>query len=257
MIETFKNHHQPFLFQLDGDVELITSKILEDSYKILWGSSISYENCWKLYHISLEVAEETEIKTPKYFEISGVQYIVIAECNGYIYKTSDNVHHITYVATLHSTIQNTPPKFVLVDALYNPESLETTENVIIPNLKFHRTAIKNNDKIVVIYDDKILINGTTIKDLSSEFTEIVRIMGVWNKPDQYLVTGKFDGCHKTICYNAVLGEIRPLKNLDEENVYKSSVLDTSDSYILAWTDKVFKDSSKSDYFLNVSKTTPI
>jgi hypothetical protein len=250
MKKIYKNHHQPFLFKHGNDLGIITSKFLNKTYSIPYGGSVVHENCWQLFHIDPFTDIETVIRTPKSFNIDDIANDVVAECNGYIYKT--NEFRMSYVVSLYNKIPRTPLRLYLVDSSYDLNTKVVSNPIIIP-INFHRTVFKHSGNIIKIYDDNLYVNDEAKIDLTKEFTEIVRVIGVWNNPDQYLVTGSSNGSFKSIIYDKQMNDYRRLNLGNLTNIYKSSLLYSENGTTVAWTDKVFRNVNEADYYLNVEE----
>ena len=250
---TFESYHQPFLFRESGKVKILTSKFLDGYYIIDFGMSMASEHYWKLNIIDYDSKEAMVVDTPNIFFIDGRDHNVVAECNGYIYRIPNNGLRLSYIVSVHSGLSDTPLKFYFVDCDFDPISFKTSNHNLIKDIRFHRTGIKDNDNIIAIHDDKILINDVEEVDMSSDFDQIVRLMGVWDQPDDFLISGTYKKFHKTVLYNIKEKTKNTIVCGDNQNIYKSSLLKMDNYYLLAWTDKVFRNAGESDYFLRVSK----
>jgi len=249
----FEKHHQPFLFEKDNKIKIITSKLLNGYYEIFYGINSAKENRWKLYNIDYSTQNIDIIETPSTFLLDGVWYEVIAECNGYVYETSDNRLKLSYVVSVHNRDLNIPLILYFVDCDFDSCSLKTQNHNLLRSIKFNRTGIKTDKSTSVMHNDKLLIDGLEEVDLSLDFDYIVRLIGVWNQPNDFLVSGLYQNLYKTIMYNKKEKTKKSISFGENSNIYKSSVLKTTAGSFLAWTDKVFHDTSNINYFLKVSK----
>jgi hypothetical protein len=260
-MKQIKNHNHPFLFKEKNSVKILTSKFLNQTYKIKYGSVITEENIWKLSIVDYVTLEENELITTDKFLIDNQELTVISETNGFVFKKEDS-YKISYIVKLHNGRDDTP---LLLRVICGDLDLKTfkVSNIEVNNkVNFIRSAYVSDPYVVSNYYDFILIDNTADEnEISSEnlrpyFNFVYGILGVWDNTNNIIVSGIIPNVseeYRSYLYNKDLKKFSPIIYNSRSLIYKCSMLDNDNQRLLAWTDKNFKNINASDYFLNIDE----
>ncbi len=259
-MKTIEKHHQPFLFYENEKIKILTSKILNQTYEISFGNSIVKENIWKLFIVDYDSLIETELTTPENFYIKGQSYVRFAECNGFVYL-SNGSYKISYVVGVHNRKINVAPSYFIASGDLDVASNSVTNVVLMEEATFEWSGYLYNNYFIHNYYNNIIIdnlndeNDIKHENLDSCFDSLTRITGIWNDSNTVIVTGfnhNNRNNFKSFFYDISAKKFTPIVHNLNSLIYKCSVLTTENGVkLLAWTDKVFKTPTSSDYFLNI------
>jgi hypothetical protein len=237
------NLHQPFVYNFNGNINLIVSEISDKKFEFKFGEDFAVEDYWKLYHLD-ENYNKTEIKTPKTININNLPHFVIQECNGFI-----SGNRLSYIAGVHRNLDGFPMGFILVSCEFNHQTKE------VGDIMIHRPTrtgyIDSHDefwidkKSGIIYKNGILLFNTSLLIFSP-----VRLIGVFDNKQKILFTGVKDNELVTFLFDTSNNKKYLLKS-DGKNVYKSSIYGNSNDGIIVYTDKIFSGNLQADYLLNI------
>jgi len=238
------NLHQPYIFKHNNEINLIVSEFTNQNFKFKFGEDDVSEDYWKLCLLDSNY-NKTTINTPIIVSFEGVDYNVIAECNGFV-----NGNKISYVTGVHMMVDQEPLKYFLVEGDFD------IENKIVTNLVIKDTVrtgfIKNEKYVLDVKTNDILKNNITIFDCSPYLENVVRIVPVFNQ-NEILFTGEINGTFKTFVINLETNVVNKLEGMEQTNIYKSSIYDDGNIKMFAYTDKVFDGESHVDYVLNIEE----
>lgn len=238
------NLHQPYIFKHNNEINLIVSEFTNQRFNFKFGEDDTFEDYWKLCLLDSNY-NKTTINTPTVIPFQGVNYNVIAECNGFV-----NGNKISYVTGVHMMVDQNPLKYFLVEGDFD------IENKIVTNLEIKdmvRTGFINNEKFILdVKTNDILKNGNTIFDCSSYLENVVRIIPVFGQ-NQILFTGQVNDNFETFVFNLDTNNVNKINGVNQTNIYKSSIYDDGTTKLFAYTDKVFDGESQVDYVLNIEE----
>lgn len=221
-----QNLHQPFVFEEDGEIKIISSQILSDTFDFKFGNYDVNENYWKLKILDLENTI-INIVTPSSITINNVFYHIVAECNGFLYDNK-----LSYMIGVHTKNDNEPLYLYLVVGDFNVLTKTVTNLSSVGRV---RTGyVKGSDVYTVDFINNILtINQTPVFDYSSYINSTARIIGVHND-NRIIITGYKNEEFVSYVYSPTEKTFLKLKNTDGNNIYKSSFYGDNINGVLAY-----------------------
>jgi hypothetical protein len=239
------NIHQPYLFVRNGETMIIASEFQNEKLPITFGNDHIFENYWKIKLLDSDFNIENVI-TPESIQFNNKTYFSIQECNPFVYGNK-----ISYVIGGHTKENNSPMLFFLVQGDFDFET-KVVSNVQVINRG--RTGFVVNGNIFTTYsvENQLLLNGDFAFGMNSYLDYIIRIIGVFEEKNKIIVTGKKDNNYQSFLIDLENQSIDKIKNIDGNDIiYKCSLIGDEENGLLAYTNKVFEDTTKSDYVLNI------
>jgi hypothetical protein len=238
------NLHQPYIFKHNNEINLIVSEFTNQTFNFKFGEDDASEDYWKLCLLDSNY-NKTTINTPTIVSFKGVDYNVIAECNGFV-----NGNKISYVTGVHMMVDQEPLKYFLVEGDFDINN-KLVNNLIIKD-SVRTGFIKNQKYILDIKTNDIMIDNDILFDCSTYLDNVVRIIPVFGQ-NKILFTGGIGDIFETFVFDMDTNIVNKINGINETNIYKSSIYDNEGIKLFAYTDKVFSGESQVDYVLNIEE----
>jgi hypothetical protein len=238
------NLHQPYIFEHEGNIELIVSEILDEKLEFEFGEDKAFEDYWKLCHLDSNY-NKTTINTPSNIFYDDENYFVIAECNGFIYQNK-----ISYIAGIHTKKNQESMSFLLVQGDFDMKTKKVSNLSIKDN---QRTGfIKEKKYTYQIFNNSIISNNSElILNCSNYLDSVVRIIPICETNSLIFTGREKNGEFRSFVLDLTNKNIKSLQSNETNKIYKSSIFNYKGKKVFAYTDKIFRSESKYDHILNI------